>query len=155
MNTPKRPSPHDHGAMSATVESLLTAGAVVLMLGSMAFMAMVISTGLAAPQVGDVLMFHRGVQVADSKVVTAREAGQPQASCVLDPTVMARNGGSLVVEGSLQHARLYQVHWAGTRTASGARDCGRSADLILPKADLQRLVIAVGGRGIGGRGYVF
>jgi hypothetical protein len=40
------------------------------------------------------------------------------------------------------------VHWAGGRTSDGATDCGRSADLVMNREELQLLSNAVGGPGV-------
>jgi len=158
MSNPKRPSPHHDGALSATVESLLTAGAVMLMLASVVCMVVLITTAFAAPQVGDVVVFRTGTQVADDLSFIVRRVGsggRAAAACRLDPEVMLGSGGSLVVESQSPAERTYQVHWAGGRTTAGAQDCGPEADLTIPKDELERMVNAMGGRGIAGRGYVF
>ena len=81
--------------------------------------------------------------------------GAPQASCALDPNVMAEKGGSLVVEGREDAPTVqYRVHWAGTQTARSAEDCGASADVLVSRTDLQRLANAAGGFGVGIKGIV-
>ena len=61
---------------------------------------------------------------------------------------MASGGGSLVVEERIQQPRMFHVHWAGAHTSEGSADCGSSAELVLPAADLQLLSNAVGGAGV-------
>ncbi len=46
---------------------------------------------------------------------------------------------------------VYRVHWAGLRTSSGSGDCGKAADLVLSRTDLQKLANTAGGFGIGPR----
>ncbi|HET8995115.1 MAG TPA: hypothetical protein VFN42_00465 [Acetobacteraceae bacterium] len=158
MFNPKRPGSHDGGLISGTLESALTASAVVLMLASVIILVALISTAFVAPRVGDVVRFRPGSTVAEDLTFPAHRAGtaaQPGASCVLDPATMVQGGGSLVVESRFTKLHEYQVHWAGQRTASGAQDCGRSVDLTLRQSDLETLVNAMGGRGLVGRGDVF
>ena len=65
---------------------------------------------------------------------------------------MASGGGSLVVEERFQ-PRMFHVHWAGSRTSEGSADCGSSAELVLPAADLQLLSNTVGGAGVEHRAF--
>ena len=155
MNDPRNPR-HD-GAAAETIESVLTAGAVVLMLASILFLALLISTAFSAPRVGDILAFKQGARVADVLTVTARRADAtgPDATRVPDPEGMVQDGGSVVVEGNAVTGESFRVHWAGGKTAAGTPDCGRSAELIVSKPDLQSLINAMGGRGMAGRGLVF
>lgn len=158
MFNPKRPGSHEGGMISGTLESVLTAGTVVLMLASIIGLVVLIASAFVTPKVGDVLVFRPGVTVAEGVTFTADRAGNAArsgASCVLDPGTMVQGGGSLVVESRLLKRHEYQVHWAGARTASGAQNCGRSADLTLQQSDLETLVNAMGGRGLAGRGDVF
>jgi hypothetical protein len=109
------------------------------------------------PSLGDVVVFQPshlsvsadGLAGADVTVRRAGTAGSDAASCVLNPPTMAAEGGSLVVERALSATPpLYQVHWAGRRTSTGSDDCGASADLLLPAADLLDLAGAAGGFGV-------
>jgi hypothetical protein len=43
---------------------------------------------------------------------------------------------------------LFRVHWSGKHTDLGARDCGRSADLVLPLVHLRALANIAGGFGL-------
>lgn len=153
MNRPGR-APRHGGALADTLESLLTAAAVVLMLASMGCVAVLVVAGFSAPRVGDVIMFRPGTPVDMTVNFEAHRTGTG-AGCVLDPDVMVNGGGSLVVEARSRLQSAYQVHWAGGRTADGTSDCGRSADLMVNKSDLLKLVNVMGGRGIAGRGDVF
>lgn len=155
MNGPRQNGPRGEGRISQTVESWLTAAAVVMMIASVATLVMLVATAFAPPRVGDLVVFRPGARVAQSFSVTARHAGTQESTCTLDPAVMQQGGGSLVVESRSRPAQDYRVHWAGSRTADGANTCGQSADLILREADLQSLVNAMGGRGLAGRGNVF
>ena len=102
-------------------------------------------------RVGDIVAFNRpggGVPINDVVVLRSSKNGKA-ASCVLDPQVLASNGGSLVVEHQeAQNGGLYKVHWAGPRTAVGPSDCGPSADLVVNENDLTNLAIIAGGFGI-------
>lgn len=158
MHSPKRSGPHHDGLVSDTVESLLTAGAVVLMLASIVGLVVLITTAFSAPRVGDIVLFRPGATVADTMTFTAQRTGtatRAGGTCVLDPSAMVQGGGSLVVEGRLTKAHAYLLHWAGGRTAAGSQDCGHAAELTMTRTDLETLVNAMGGRGIAGRGDVF
>ena len=155
MNSPRHNGPGGESRISQTVESWLTAAAVVMMAASVITLVMLVATAFAPPRVGDIVLFKPGARVADSFTVTAHRPGTSGSSCTLDPAVMVQGGGSLVVESRSVAAHDYQVHWAGSRTAKGGHNCGQSADLVLRQADLQSLVNAMGGRGLAGRGYVF
>ena len=99
-----------------------------------------------APKVGDILVFKHGARMPsdwDFTVTTSQAIG-----CVLTPAVMASEGGSLVVEQRFDDSHIYHVHWAGGRTSEGATDCGRSADLVVNREELQLLSNAVGGPGV-------
>lgn len=158
MHSPKRPSPRDSGLISHTVESVLTAGAVVLMLASVIGLVALIATAFIAPKVGDIVLFRPGTSVAEHMSFAAHRTGkalQPGAACALDPNVMLKDGGSLVVEAKLLKLHEYQLHWAGGPTAKGTDNCGRSVNLLMKQSDLETLVNAMGGRGLAGRGDVF
>lgn len=100
------------------------------------------------PTVGDIADFssRRANQDVLPVNVTAQTAGH---TCELASDVMARNGGSFVIVA--RHAAAddsYLIHWAGSRTSNGARDCGSSADLLVSKRDLLGLAGTVGGFGV-------
>jgi hypothetical protein len=101
------------------------------------------------PRVGDILVFRQGAQLpADWEFAAVVQSNDLPVTCMLKPQAMASGGGSIVVEQRLHTRRMYRVHWAGRRTASGADDCGTGADLLVSRADLQLLSNAVGGPGV-------
>jgi hypothetical protein len=112
------------------------------------------------PTVGDIVAFKPGSEDTDMWQITipatsVSTAGLPLAECSLDPNVMARNGGSLVVEGVEEQPSLrYRIHWAGSATTKTSGDCGSSANLTLSRMDLQRLANAAGGFGVGDKGIL-
>ncbi len=76
-------------------------------------------------------------------------------TCMLNPTVMASNGGSLVVEARRDTSPpVYRLHWAGKQTEAGPNDCGATADFSVTRTDLQKLANAAGGFGVGNKGIV-
>lgn len=158
MHSPKRPGPHESGLISDTMESVLTAGVVVLMLASVIGLVALITTAFVPPKVGDIMRFHPGATVAEGLTFTvhrAEGAVQSRRACVLDPETMEQGGGSLVVEARLLKLHQYRLHWIGGATAAGGNNCGNSANLLVKQSDLQTLINAMGGRGIAGRGDVF
>ena len=117
----------------------------VLLSSGVAALAAARSVDLA-PRVGDIAVF--GAQRHFAADWTIDATGADGAACVLQPDVMMRNGGSLVVEQRTDSAQSYRVHWAGPRTAAGNGDCGTVADLTLGREDLQMLINAAGGPGV-------
>lgn len=119
----------------------------------------VLNTVNFGPSVGDIVRFTPGQPMNDFARfdVSARYAAEnierPMAvahsgSCVLRPDVMAKKGGSLVVEArDLTGSQEFRVHWQGRRTDSGAGNCGDSADLIVSISDLRALANVAGGFG--------
>lgn len=76
------------------------------------------------------------------------ESDRTRTNCLLMPSVMASDGGSLVIEAKeMTRPPLFHVHWSGPRTAVGARDCGKSADLTLQLIQLRALANVAGGFG--------
>jgi len=115
--------------------------------------AMVRSADLPMARIGDIVAFNQPMPAnsgAEVVVVRVADDDTAQASrCVLDPAVLTGAGGSLVVEEQdWQGGRSYRVHWAGDRTATGAENCGASADLAINENDLTTLAIAAGGYGV-------
>ena len=53
-----------------------------------------------------------------------------------------------------QERRLFRVHWAGTHSSTGTKDCGPKAELLLTRLDLQLLSNAVGGPGVEPRRFI-
>jgi len=161
MKLPKR-QPRDKEATADTIDSLLTACTVVLLLASLGGLTALFTTLHVGLRVGDILVFKPQANVADTLPVTAiatRSAPLPQqsasaATCTLDPAVMAHDGGSIVVETRSLTRPVYGVHWAGTHTSTGVGDCGSSADLTMTRMDLQTLVNAIGGFSFNSQGNV-
>lgn len=159
MRLPKR---HFHGQASAadTLTSALTACIVVMLVASFGGLMALLANMHFTPRLGDILVFRSESSVSDLLKVTATRSvpdprlGHWATTCTLDPTVMARDGGSLVVETKSLTAPVFGVHWVGRQTSNGAANCGSSADLTLSRADLQTLVNAVGGMTISGDGNV-
>ena len=127
--------------------TILRAGLLALLLGSGAAALAAARSVDLAPRVGDIAVFRAGRHFqADWKIDVTRAADG--ASCALEPDLMMRDGGSLVVEQRTTHADTYRVHWAGQHTAAGKDDCGAAADLTLDREDLQILINAAGGPGV-------
>jgi hypothetical protein len=165
MKLPKR-QPRDSETISDTVDSLLTACTVVLLLASLGGLVALFTSLHIGLRVGDILAFKPEASVADGLPVTATKAVRvaeqsatgkpaPAAVCTLDPAIMAHEGGSIVVESKSLIYPTYRVHWAGAHTSMGAGDCGSSVDLKISRMDLQTLVNAIGGFSFNSRGYVF
>jgi hypothetical protein len=118
---------------------------------------MVLRLDTFRPRVGDMVVFRPNSEDSDvwqlqvpATEVSGQSAGR---TCILNPTVMAATGGSLVVEQRRDLSPpLYEVHWAGEHTEQGATDCGASADLTVTRTDLQKLANAAGGFGVGDKG---
>ena len=159
MRLPGRRSGHGE-TESATLENVLTACTVVLLLASLGGLAALISGLHVGLRVGDILVFKPKTEIVGSLPATAtfagaevRPAGAP-AVCTLDPVVMAHGGGSLVVETKSLVKPTYEVHWAGGPTANDGSSCGTVADLTISRMDLQSLVNAIGGFSLDSRGNV-
>lgn len=102
------------------------------------------------PDVGAIVRFdpRDGPKHWDQSGIPAEYASS-ERSCVLMPSVIAAAGGSFVVEAKeLSRPPVFLVHWSGTRTDLGARDCGRSANLTLPLVQLRALANVAGGFGV-------
>lgn len=159
MKLPKRGS-RDSETVSDTIDSLLTACTVVLLLASIGGLTALFSSLHIGLRVGDILVFKPGTGMTDGLPVTAtRIAPLPRQSplaptCTLDPAVMAQDGGSIVVETKSLTQPVYGVHWAGAHTSTGAGDCGGSVDLTMSRMDLQTLVNAIGGFTLNSHGNV-
>ena len=107
------------------------------------------------PSVGSVIVFKPDKAASeqwsvDGAIVDSVRAGLTDAfhdrHCVLSPSVMAREGGSFVIEARrLSTPPLYRVHWAGGHTSSTPGDCGMQADLVLERSGLMRLANMAGG----------
>lgn len=147
---------HDTRAIMMAIAPAIAA-VVLMLVGTAATIALM---GMEAfrPKVGDFVVFRQALPDGDnwhlaipaSNVAERRPSDGP---CVIDPNVIAKTGGSLIVEFREDaSALLYHLHWAGTHTAAGEGDCGREADLTVTRTDLQKLANAAGGFGISTRG---
>jgi hypothetical protein len=143
------------------------ASLTTLMLGSVVGALLTVTTGLwcmrqlegFGPSIGGIIVFKPDPIASERWVVHAVRlksgiVGLPQTSdvrhCILSPGVMARAGGSMVIEARrMSHPPRFQVHWAGGYTDSGSGDCGPAADLLLDRADVMRLANAAGGLNVG------
>jgi len=138
----------DSSDSTPTVGTVLTFVAMTL-----ACMAVVIAMCLRLadqlePTVGDIADFSPRSANQDLLAVdvTAQEANR---TCVLASDVMVHDGGSFVIVARPPVADgSYLIHWVGSRTSSGAADCGTSADLLVSKRDLLSLAGAAGGFGV-------
>jgi hypothetical protein len=104
------------------------------------------------PDVGAIVVFRPSAQSKDMWRITASvdDTAGAALSCTLSPTAMAVGGGSLVVEARrMSSPPIYRVHWAGQSTSDDSGNCGRQADLVLSRSDLQKLANTAGGYGIG------
>jgi hypothetical protein len=104
------------------------------------------------PKVGDIVVFRPLSQnsIISQMTVPASATRFHGAECSLDPNVIAEEGGSMIVEARQDEpSLLYRVHWGGSKTALASSDCGGSADLLMSRADLQKLANAAGGFGVG------
>lgn len=118
---------------------------------------MVLQLDTFRPRVGDIVAFRPNSQETDAWQLqvpaTLISSARPGFACMLNPGVMAVNGGSLVVEARQETSPpLYQLHWAGTKTETGPSDCGAAADVTVTRTDLQKLANAAGGFGVGNKG---
>ena len=160
MRLPKRHSREIDSATAATLDSILTASTVVLLLASLGGLAALISSLHVGLRVGDILVFKPTTNIIGDLPVTATRAGASfrqtgaRVVCTLDPSAMAKGGGSLVVETKSLTKPGYIVHWAGARTAEDGTSCGSSADLAMSRMDLQSLVNAIGGFSLNSSGNV-
>jgi hypothetical protein len=120
---------------------------------------MVLQLDAFRPRVGDMVVFRPNSQDSDVwqlQVPATEVAGRVgMSACTLNPTVMATNGGSLVVEARRETSPpVYRLHWAGKQTDSGPTDCGPAADFSVTRTDLQKLANAAGGFGINDKGVI-
>ena len=117
------------------------------------------------PDVGDIVVFEAknatrewplSTVVADKSSGLASKKEWIDQVCVLSPSVMGVAGGSLVIEAKVTtEPPVYRVHWSGSHTDHGTRDCGTSADLTLPLASLRVLANSAGGFNVGSRRRLF
>ena len=145
------PRRHDETSLGTAILTLV-AGALLTVTTGIAAMMELEQFG---PAVGGIIVFRPDAAAGERWSVTAAvsEPGrlglQAEANgrrCVLTPTVMALDGGSLVIEARrLSRAPVYQVQWAGGHTDSPTGECGTAADLVLQRTELMRLANVAGG----------
>jgi hypothetical protein len=109
------------------------------------------------PEVGAMVVFRPGTQRMDlwhirasalDRISPVPGGGGTIRACILRPSTMAEGGGSLIVEArQMSSPPIYYVHWVGSHTSDGSGDCGKSADLVLSRTDLQKLANTAGGYG--------
>jgi hypothetical protein len=105
------------------------------------------------PDVGAIIRFDpaEGPKHWEQPGISVRFAASrtPGLACVLMPSVISAIGGSFVIESKqMSQPPVFLVHWSGARTDRGARDCGSSADLIVPLNELRALANVAGGFGV-------
>ena len=129
-----------------TVRTAVLACLIALLLAASVAMVSAARTLDIAPKVGDILVYRQGDKLPLDWEFTVDIS--PTRTCVMSPSVMASQGGSLVVEERLDNANTYRAHWAGGPTSNGATDCGSSVDLVMHRVEMQLLSNAVGGPGV-------
>jgi hypothetical protein len=137
-------------ALAAAVTVLLTACLVAMCM---------IQLEQYGPDVGAFVVFKPSTQIADLWSITASiddgtgpmtTGDAASRTCTLSPSTMSAGGGSLVVEARrMSSPPIYRVHWAGQRTSADSGNCGRHAELVLSRTDLQKLANTAGGYGAG------
>jgi hypothetical protein len=137
---------------------------LIILASVLSLFACLISFGELAqigPDVGEMVSFdpRNGPRNWSQPGIPAliAQGGEIQArTCILMPSIMAADGGSLVVEAKeMSRPPLFRVHWSGPRTAADNQDCGKSADLILQLVQLRALANVAGGYGIDHLRYLF
>lgn len=100
------------------------------------------------PQIGDIVAFTPSADQLDEGGTRLIVHRPHQFGCILDLSVLHHSGGSLVVESQvIEAAGSFRVHWAGERTSIDNANCGRNADLILNRRELDILALSAGGFG--------
>jgi len=138
---------HTGNAPSEVVRTAMLACLIAALLTSTVAMVSAARTIEIGPKVGDILVFRQGARMPPDWAFNVATASAPSVTCSLRPTMMASQGGSIVVEQRLRATSTFQVHWAVGRTSDGA-DCGSDAALVVAGSDLQLLTNAVGGAGV-------
>jgi len=135
----------------------LTAGPAVMAACIMALgmfvTFLVLNLDALRPKVGDMVVFNPSGQAQDVwqlEVPVAAPALAGRTTCAMDPAVIVRDGGSLVVEArdTARPDAEYRLHWAGAHSANGPGDCAGEQDLAVSRTDLQKLANAAGGFGL-------
>jgi hypothetical protein len=161
MNTPWRRRLREVAGRSRRQSSDASLMTVVLSLVVGALLT--VTTGLwcmrqleeFGPSIGGMIVFRPDPIASERWAVEATRlergiVGWPQKGdmrrCSLSPGVMAKFGGSLVIEARrMSRPPAFRVHWAGGHTDNGSGDCGLAADLLLERTDVMRLANAAGG----------
>jgi hypothetical protein len=114
----------------------------------------------ARPAVGDMVVFNAATPDREALRISVSvwrvDPAEGVASrCVLNSSVMAASGGSLIVIRRLPtDPAWYRLQWAGGRTDEGTRDCGTAATVEIGRVDLRKLATAAGGFGIERRSWL-
>lgn len=157
---PQRPREKAETRQSLSAAWLPVLAAIGIMATGCLSTFMVLQLDEFRPKVGDIVAFKAGSQDADTwqmsvPATQVGSTGETLGACSLDPNVVAEKGGSLVIEGRVDAPVLqYRVHWAGSETDRTGPNCGAAAELLLTRADLQRLANAAGGFGVGDKGIL-
>jgi hypothetical protein len=158
MRRSEQHEPSRNGAPHGTLRGTSLATWLMLMMATAIMMIFYLSIVLVLqldafrPKVGDIVVFRPLSQnsIISQMTVPASATRFHGAECSLDPNVIAEEGGSMIVEARQDEpSLLYRVHWGGSKTALASSDCGGSADLLMSRADLQKLANAAGGFGVG------
>ncbi len=124
----------------------------IAMLSLVTFMIGLTRLARIGPDTGTAIVFDpsKAPRYWQEPELPARQVeGPAERACGLNPAIMIAGGGSMVVEAKeMSLPPLYRVHWSGARTTSGEKDCGRSADLVIPLSDLRALARVAGGFGV-------
>jgi hypothetical protein len=128
--------------------AIFTAATLLVATGAVS----VISTlAIFGPAVGDIIAFDPSSDPisAASENVRLTAGRENKASCVLDLDTITHRGGSMVLEARAPGiSKGFFLHWAGERTTSDTEDCGRNADLMVDRRDIDILALTAGGYGI-------
>lgn len=124
-----------------TIDTVLLASLIAALLAGAVAAATLLRTLKFGPPVGDILRFGPYAQPAPIWRIDAVRSSDHR-HCVLQPAVMAKAHGSLVVEQRLADGRTFQVHWAGGPTGDADGNCGSAVDLTLEFPEMQTLVNA-------------
>jgi hypothetical protein len=133
------------------IGSVLLGMTALVLAGMIGTIGLLQKVGELGPKVGDIVSFDPRENFSrDMKAqVTAIPVGaRPGIACILDVRTMHASGGSIVIESRQPEIPAgFRVHWAGGNSSTDGNDCGKSADLLLSREDLEVLAIAAGGFG--------
>jgi hypothetical protein len=147
-----------HNDGSTDLHTALIGIGLIGAISSIAIFGLLRLTDALAPQVGDIISFHRTESdrpYAPVPVKVLITRGAHSVPCILDVNIMRTSGGSMVLE-DLQFSPhpSYRVHWEGRRTSDGYNDCGASVDMVLSRRDVIALKSASVGWDITADGQV-